>query len=100
MWYEEAGVLILKLTVWPTSVLIWVAKPWIDSSPIPSICQLAGGSPGLEFSQATGLTIGAAQGLASAADAVGPPVLSSRRVPPTIVVNANSHREILEFGIQ
>ena len=61
-WYFEAGVLILNFSVSPTSTLIAVAKPWIDTSPIPSICQLAGGIPGFEFSQAIGLVIGTAQG--------------------------------------
>ena len=70
MWYEVAGVLILKLTVWPTLTLIEVAKPWIEASPTPSTCQSAGASPGLVFSQATLLTTGAAQG--SAAEAVPP----------------------------
>src|SRR5262245_16770702 len=68
MWYELAGVLILKLIVWPTLTLIEVAKPWIEVSPIPFTCQSEGGSPGFVFSQATLLVTGGAQGSAPAAD--------------------------------
>ena len=52
MWYEVAGVLILKDTVWPGVTLICVAKPWIEGSPAPFTCQSLGGSPGSVFSQA------------------------------------------------
>ena len=58
MWYDVAGVLILKLIVWPTLTLIDVANPWIVESPIPLTCQSLGGSPGLLFSQATGFATG------------------------------------------
>src|SRR4051794_5695317 len=71
-WYFDAAVLILNFSTSPTSTLIAVAKPWIDASPIPSICQLAGGIPGFEFSQAIGLVTGAAQGSPAAA-AESPP---------------------------
>ena len=52
MWYELAGVLILKDSVWPGVRLICVAKPWIEGSPAPFTCQSLGGSPGSVFSQA------------------------------------------------
>ena len=52
MWYELAGVLILKNTVWPGVRLICVAKPWIEGSPAPVTCQSLGGSPCSVFSQA------------------------------------------------
>src|SRR5262245_54081972 len=52
MWYEFAGVLILKDWVWPGVRLICVAKPWIVGSPAPFTCQSLGGSPGSVFSQA------------------------------------------------
>src|SRR5262249_7156810 len=52
MWYELAGVLILKDSVWPGVRLICVAKPWIVGSRAPVTCQSFGGSPGSVFSQA------------------------------------------------
>ena len=52
MWYELAGVLILKFSVCPAFTLIDVAKPWIVESPAPLTCQSLGGSPGCVFSQA------------------------------------------------
>src|SRR5882672_742884 len=75
MWYELAGVLILKLIAWPRLTLIEVAKPWIVGSPTPATCQSEGGSPGFVFSQATLLVTGAVQG--SAAEA-GPLACSTR----------------------
>jgi hypothetical protein len=45
----------LKPIVSPLLTLIDVAKPWIVSSPAPSICQVLGSAPGSWFSQATGL---------------------------------------------
>src|ERR1700679_3536992 len=83
MWYFVDGVLILKLSVWPTLTLIWVAKPWIVSSPIPSTCQSSGLRPGFEFSQATGLVTGASQGPVSAAAAGAAP-------PPACVKRMNA----------
>src|ERR1700744_885061 len=77
MWYFVDGVLILKLSVPPTLTLIWVAKPWIVSSPIPSTCHFSGSTPGFEFSQATGFCTGTAQRPVSAAAAeVTPPPAS------------------------
>src|SRR6266480_303429 len=77
MWYELAGVLILKNWVWPGVRLICVAKPWIKGSPAPFTCQSLGGSPGSVFSQAitlvphgvevgvgVGVPLGAAVGVA------------------------------------
>src|ERR1041385_2963510 len=52
MWYEFAGVLILKNWVWPGVTLICVAKPCIEGSPAPFTCQSLGGSPGSAFSHA------------------------------------------------
>ena len=46
MWYDFAGVLILKFSVSPTFTLIDVAKPWIVESPVPLTCQSLAGSPG------------------------------------------------------
>ena len=77
MWYEFAGVLILKDTVWPGVTLICVAKPWIVGSPAPFTCQSLGGSPGSVFSQTitvvphgvevgVGVPLGAAVGVAVA----------------------------------
>src|SRR6266516_6006255 len=67
MWYEEAGVLILKDSVCPTFTLIDVAKPWIVESPAPLTCQSLGGSPAKVFSQAITLTTGGPHGSAAAA---------------------------------
>src|SRR5258707_8679600 len=67
MWYEAAGVLILKDSVWPTFTLIDVAKPWIVWSPSPLTCQSLGGSPGSEFSQAITLVTGGPHGPAAKA---------------------------------
>src|ERR1700760_1961219 len=80
-WYFVDGVLILKFSVSPGLTLIWVAKPWIVSSPSSSTCHSAGGTPSLEFSQTIGLVIGAAQGPVTAADAgAPPPVTGGRRI--------------------
>ena len=62
MWYEVAGVLILKDSVWPGVTLICVAKPWIKGSPAPFTCQSLGGSPGSVFSQAITLVTGGPHG--------------------------------------
>ena len=62
MWYELAGVLILKNSVWPAVTLICVAKPWIEGSPAPSTCQSVGGSPGSVFSHAITLVTGGPHG--------------------------------------
>ena len=35
MWYSVAGVTTLNWMVWPRLTLIWVAKPWIEASPVP-----------------------------------------------------------------
>ena len=67
MWYDVAGVSILKDSVCPTFTLIDVAKPWIVGSPAPLTCQSLGGSPGKVFSQAITLTTGGPHGLAAAA---------------------------------
>src|SRR5258708_39599350 len=67
MWYDFAGVLILKDSVSPTFTLIDVAKPWIVESPARPTCQSLGGSPGSVFSQAITLTTGGPHGLAAAA---------------------------------
>src|SRR5215470_16928013 len=67
MWYDVAGVLILKDSVCPTFTLIDVAKPWIVASPEPLSCQSLGGSPGKVFSQAITLVTGGPHGLAAAA---------------------------------
>ena len=40
-----AGVLILKLTVWPALTLIEVAKPWMVESPAPLTCQSSADRP-------------------------------------------------------
>src|ERR1700760_2382931 len=79
-WYFVDGVLILKFSVSPGLTLIWVAKPWIVSSPSSSTCHSAGGTPSLEFSQTIGLVTGAAQGPVSAAvaGAVPPPIRVKR----------------------
>ena len=65
MWYELAGVLILKDSIWPGVTLICVAKPWIEGSPAPFTCQSLGGSPGSVFSMAmvTGLPVGVGVGV-------------------------------------
>src|ERR1700742_4036727 len=73
MLYLLALVLILKDSVSPGFTLIAVAKPWMLSSPIPSISQFAAGSPSFEFSQTIGFWIGSAQGPASAATAGAAP---------------------------
>ena len=67
MWYDFAGVLILKDSVCPTFTLIEVAKPWIVESPAPLGCQSLAGSPGKVFSQAITLVTGGPHGLAAAA---------------------------------
>ncbi|MFD0854980.1 hypothetical protein ACFQ07_22255, partial [Actinomadura adrarensis] len=50
-----AGVLILNRTVCPTFTLNWVVKPSMVWPPPDVFSHCAGGVPGLEFSQATGL---------------------------------------------
>src|SRR5260370_41092474 len=70
IWYDVAGVLILKYSVAPTLTLIDVAKPWIVESPAPLTCQSLGGSPAKVFSQAITLTTGGPQGPAAAAGRV------------------------------
>ena len=67
MWYDFAGVLILKDSVCPAFTLIDVAKPWIVESPAPLTCQSLGGSPGSVFSHAITLVTGGPQGPAAAA---------------------------------
>src|SRR5215467_629397 len=67
MWYDFAGVLILKDSVWPAFTLIDVAKPWIVESPAPLTCQSLGGSPGNVFSHAITLVTGGPHGPAAAA---------------------------------
>ena len=67
MWYDVAGVLILKDSVSPAFTLIDVAKPWIVESPAPLTCQSLGGSPGSVFSQAITLVTGGPHGPAAAA---------------------------------
>src|SRR6516164_9466059 len=67
IWYDLAGVLILKDSVCPTFTLIEVAKPWIVESPAPLTCQSLGGSPGRLFSQAITLVTGGPHGPAAAA---------------------------------
>ena len=67
MWYEAAGVLILKFSVSPAFTLIDVAKPWMVEFPAPLTCQSLGGSPGKVFSQAITLVTGGPHGLAAAA---------------------------------
>ena len=52
MWYELAGALIYKNSVWPGVRLICVAKPWIVGSPASFTCQSLGESPCSVFSQA------------------------------------------------
>lgn len=64
MWYDFAGVLILKDSVPPTFTLIDVAKPWIVESPIPFTDQSLDGSPGSWFSHAIVLAHAAAAGRA------------------------------------
>src|SRR5580692_62812 len=83
MWYFVDGVWILKFSVSPTLTLIEVAKPWIDSSPMPLICHWFGGTPGFEFSQTIGLVTGTAHGPVSAAAASGAP-------PPAVVKKRNA----------
>src|ERR1700680_2215216 len=70
MWYELAGVLILKDSVSPAFTLIDAAKPWIVESPAPLTCQSLVGSPVKVFSQAITLTTGGPQGPAAAAGCV------------------------------
>src|SRR5215467_8256965 len=67
MWYDFAGVLILKDSVWPAFTLIDVAKPWIVESPAPLTCQSLGGSPGNVFSHAITLVTGGPHGPAARA---------------------------------
>jgi hypothetical protein len=56
----------LKLIACPRLTLIFVAKPWMVGSPAPATSQSDVGVPGLEFSHATGLVTGVAQGSAAA----------------------------------
>src|SRR5688500_8682231 len=64
--YDDALVSILKPTVWPWSTLICVAKPWMLVDPAPLMPHSLSGLPGSVFSHATGLTIGASHGAATA----------------------------------
>ena len=76
------GVLILNWIGLPALTLIDVAKPWIDGSPPSVTCQSAGGSPGREFSQATGLgTVGLQKVVAEAGVAT---------IPSTTVASAST----------
>src|SRR5215472_13456845 len=92
MWYEVAGVLILKDSVWPAVTLIDVAKPWIEGSPSPLTCQSLGGSPGSEFSQAITLVTGGAPG--PAADA-GRAEITESRAASTISASRKAMRRSL-----
>ena len=56
----------MKLIACPTLTLIFVAKPWMVESPSPATSQSDVGVPGLEFSHATGLVTGVAQGSVAA----------------------------------
>ena len=49
-----------------------VAKPWMASLPDPLTSHSVAGLPGLVFSHATGLVIGASHGAAAAGDAAAP----------------------------
>src|SRR6476646_11366938 len=88
MWYDEAGVLILKVTVSPRFTLIAVANPWMVESPAPLTCQSLAGSPARVFSQAITLVTGGPQGPAAAAGtakAVGSaPIARSRSATVTM----------------
>ncbi|MDI2023247.1 hypothetical protein PJL18_03795 [Paenarthrobacter nicotinovorans] len=61
---------ILKRMGCPALTLISVEKPWIVSSPAPSMSHSEGGLPGLEFSHATAFTMGSQGPAATAAGAV------------------------------
>ena len=62
----------LNETVWPWSTLMSVANPWIALLPAPLTSHSEAGFPGLVFSQATGLVIGASHGAAAAGEAPAP----------------------------
>jgi hypothetical protein len=57
MWYLVEGVLILNCSTPPTLTLIWLAKPWMEGSPVPE-SHVDCGVPGRLFSHATGLITG------------------------------------------
>ena len=90
MWYDVAGVLILKDSVSPTFTLIDVAKPWIVESPAPLTCQSLGGSPGKVFSQAITLTTGGPHGSAAAAKTRGADPATLANDSPTIAATSQA----------
>src|SRR5437899_1623745 len=59
---------ILKLTVWPWSTLMFVAKPCNVGSPTPPALQVADGVPGFEFSQVMTFQPGLLHGSVSVAE--------------------------------
>src|SRR5215470_8478645 len=69
--YDVARVSTLNPIVPPWSTLMSVAKPWMAELPDPVMPHWLSGVPGLVFSQATGLWIGASHGAASAGGADG-----------------------------
>src|SRR6476646_7700339 len=79
--YDVAVVLTLKFSVSPTLTLISVVKPWLKMIPEPLTSQVLLGLPGLLFSHATGLAMGA-QGSAAASVArkIGTIAAASRNV--------------------
>ena len=91
MWYDVAGVLILKDSVSPAFTLIDVAKPWIVESPAPLTCQSLGGSPGNEFSQAITLVTGGPHGPRGAA---GRAFATESKPRSTATVNWTTKRRV------
>jgi hypothetical protein len=59
--YADAVVSTLNVIVWPRFTLMFVAKPWIVGSPMPSMSHSLGGLPGSAFSQTIGLEAGGVQ---------------------------------------
>ena len=92
--YDDAGVSILKPSVSPTLTLISVANPWMVLLPAPLTPHSLSGVPGLVFSQATGLTIGASHGAAVAGPA------GSTTVRPTAAsAPARRTTKVLRLGV-
>ena len=83
---------ILKSICWPTLTLMSVAKPWMLSSPAPSMSHSLGGLPGLLFSQAILLPPGRTGPWRRSAGSVVTNVSSAATTPVTMTSTANRSR--------
>src|SRR5437899_1869879 len=94
MWYDDAGVRILKDSVSPAFTLIAVAKPWIVESPAPATSQSLSGSPVRVFSQAITLTTGGPQGLPAARPRLAGSTAAMTATTPITATRAHQARDV------